>query len=158
MSMGEQILSLIDKRMDLLNTVDIGTVIAVYDGETCVDVKLKHKIGDAETIIKRVPIAYPKFGDSEIVIMPVIGAVVLVAYTKYERSRQLNDDSITAVNPLLKHAIGNAIVIGSPFKNGEAAPSGLTTGEIQIQHKSGTYLKFCANGDIETNAPHLRFV
>jgi len=158
MSFGEQVLSLIDKRMDLLNTVDIGTVIAIYPGETCVDVKLQHKFGDAETIIPRVPIAYPKFGDSEIVIMPTIGTAVLVAYTKYERQRQLDNADPVPVNPLLKHTINNAVVIGGPFRTSEPAPVGLQAGEILIRHKTGSYLKFKADGSIEIKATDVNIL
>jgi len=158
MSLGEQVLTLIDKRIDLLNTVDLGTVIAVYDGETCVDIKLLHKVGDAETKLSRVPIAYPKLGDSEIVIMPSIGATILVAYTKYERQRQLENADPTAVNPILKHTINNAVVIGGPFKIGETVPAGLQAGEILIQHKTGSYLKFKADGSIEIKATDVNIL
>lgn len=150
---GEQIVYLIDKKINALNTVDIALVTEVHADQWTVDVRLKHTIDDAEIQIKNVPILHTRFGESMIVMLPLKGSVVLLAYTKYESARQLENDEVRTVNPLSKHQFSNAIVIGGLFTAAETIPHVVAEGEVLIHHKSGSYIWFKDSGAIEINSP-----
>jgi len=147
---GETITELIEARIGQINTLDLGTVIAVNSDKMLVDVKLKHSVDDTEVILREVPIMYPQLGDSAVIILPTIGAVVLVGYTRYERGRQLKQAGVVKVNPLVQRQLTHALVLGGIGLVPSTLPTPLAAaGEILIKHKSGSYIWFKDNGAIE---------
>jgi len=157
MSVASKITDLIESRIEKVNTLALGKITKVDLATWRVSVRLKNKIQDNELELVNVPIALQAFGAGALHIAPAVGDIVLVGFSKYELQKQLRNRDIVAVNELVQHNLNHAIVLSGVHTESDTVPA-VATNEIVITHKSGTYFKFCANGDLETNAPHLRFV
>jgi phage baseplate assembly protein gpV len=157
MSVASKITGLIESRIEKVNTFALGKITKVDLATWCVSIRLKNKIQDNEIELVNVPIALQAFGAGALHIAPAVGDIVLVGFSKYELQKQLRNRDIVAVNELVQHNLNHAIVLSGVHTESDTVPA-VAANEIVITHKSGTYLKFCANGDLETNAPHLRFV
>ncbi|PKG31337.1 hypothetical protein [Methanoregula sp.] len=156
MTIAEQIVSLINQKLAGINTVDIGTVTKVYDNYMRVDVRLKCSVNGTETLLQNVPFMSLRFGDSEIIVLPDVGQPVLVAYTKFERSKQLEGDGVAPVNPRSRFQLSNAVVLGSIHLRSDGIPEDLSApGDIGIFHKSGSCILFKSDGKIEIRTTQL---
>jgi len=157
MNYSQSIVELINRRIEKVNTLALGRITKVDLATWRVSVRLKHKIQDNELELVNVPIAVQAFGAGALHIAPAVGDIVVVGFSKYELQKQLRNRDIVAVNELVQHNLNHAVILSGIHTESDTVPA-VAVDEIVISHKSGTYLKFCANGDLETNAPHLRFV
>jgi len=157
MSIAQKITDMIDTRIGKVNTLAIGKVTKIDLARWRVSVRLKTKIQDTEIELANVPVALQAFGAGALHIAPAVDDIVVVGFSKLELQKQLRNRDIVAVNELVTHNLNHAIVLSGIHPESDTVPA-VAAGEIVISHKSGTYFKFCANGDIETNAPHLRIV
>lgn len=157
MNYAEPIKTLIEQRIQKVNTLSVGVLKKVDLARWRADVQLKYTIQGVPLNLTDVPIALQSFKTGALHIAPTAGDVVLVGFSKYEIQKQLRNRDIVPVNELVLHNLAHAVILGGIHTESDTVPT-LQAGEILISHKSGTYLKFCENGDLETNAPHLNFV
>lgn len=160
MTIAEQVGNLIDKRIRRINTLDFALVVATHPEALRVDVVLKHKTSEqVDVVLKNVPVMASWFGQSGLFIAPDVGDTVLVGYSKYERERQVTGTNQVQVDPLTLHNLNNAVVLaGAPIPGVGLLPTDLAPGEIALLHRSGSYLKFEENGDLEIKASHIKMV
>lgn len=154
---GELVNGLIEQRVKKINTLALGKLTRVDLATWKANVLLKSKIQDVIVELQEVPIAVQNFAAGSIHIAPAIGDVVIVGFAKHEVQALLGDKEVQEVNERILHNLNHALIIGGVHTDVDVIPA-VASNEIVITHKSGTYFKFCSNGDIETNAPHLRFV
>ena len=155
MNFAEPVRKLIDERLASVNSVAVGVITKVNLVAWRADVRLKSKIQDCEIELANVPIGLQSFAAGAVHIAPAVGDVVIVGFSKHELQKQLRNRDVVAVNELVLHNINHAIILTGVYVETDAIPA-VAAGEILIRHKSGSSIKFSANGEIEIYATKIR--
>jgi hypothetical protein len=149
-NIAEKVSLLVDERIQRINTILVGSITKVTS-PMLVDVKLSHQVGTASPQLLNVPVLHPKFGESSIVICPQVGDMVIVGVTKYERDPLLSGRTNLKVNQYRNFSINNAVVLSGTFTS-SGTPPALAAGEMVMQHTSGSFIRFHADGSIEIHS------
>jgi hypothetical protein len=152
---AELIKTLIDSRIEKVNTLAIGKITSIDLNTWRANVLLKSKIQDATIELRNVPIAVQGFGAGSIHIAPAVNDVVVVGFSKYEMQTQLGDKDLCDVNERILHNLNHAIILSGVHTEVDSIPE-VAADEILIKHKSGSYLKFLADGSIELKTAKFR--
>lgn len=142
------VVNMVDRKLAGINTVDVA-ILTEFDPATYrANVQLKRKVNGTTVEIFNVPVMFPYYNGCAFVIHPAPGDVVLVVYSKFEVEEQLINRDVVEVNGVLRFDLNNAVVIGGLVTT-QDLPVAIGVDEAGMFHKSGSYLKFKANGDIE---------
>jgi len=145
---AELIKTLIDSRIEKVNTLAVGKITSIDLNTWRANVLLKSKIQDSTIELQNVPIAVQGFGAGSIHIAPAVNDVVIVGFSKYELQVQLGDNDPCVVNERILHNLNHAIILSGVHTEVDSIPV-VAADEILIEHKSGSYLKFKSDGSIE---------
>jgi len=154
MNYSEGISELIDRRIGRINSISLGVISKVNLATWSADVRLKMKIQDQTIEIVNVPIALQTFAAGAVHIAPAVNDVVVIGFSKHELKKQLRNRDIVTVNELVLHNMNHAIILTGVHVESDAIPV-VAPGEILIGHKSGSFIKFKENGDLELTASHI---
>lgn len=157
------IIGLIKKHLNMrfreLQTVEIVVVEAVDLTTMRCSVRPKARInirGNAQEMptILSVPISFQKSGDSVLLIPPKVNDVGTVVFSKHALDTLLiNRDTVEITIPRT-FDINDCIYISGNYTEVEDIPS-IAEGEMILQHESGSFIKFFANGNIEIKANRI---
>lgn len=152
MSLKDTIKRLIGRETERMWTCALGKILKVNSPLTCnVEVMIRSK---AEPIIlKEVPIAANRFGDSITITKPAQDDIVMVVFTKYNFNTTYTQEEKTSIDARKFH-ISNAFIISGLYTlpNEDSDIENLNPGEILMKHKSGSYLKFDKDGNLYLHA------
>jgi hypothetical protein len=154
---AELVNGLIEQRVKKINTLALGKLTSVDLATWKADVLLKSKIQGEVIELQAVPIAVQNFAAGSIHIAPAVGDVVIVGYAKHEVQALLGDKEVQDVNERILHNLNHALIIGGIHTAVDIIPE-ISSNEILIRHKSGSYLKFKADGSIEIKATDINLL
>lgn len=159
----------IDKKINDINTLDIGIVDSVNSETNTLNVTLLRvydtfNIGnlDVNTVIPTiklldVPVMRPMCKNFAIQPDYESGDRVLVMYTKKDIYSQLTTDSALDLSCSTNFTVRNAVVIGTIAKWGNNLPTASEGHDVLIQHSSGSSIKFGADGSITITGSKIAF-
>lgn len=153
----DNIRRLIEKYLQRMNTVSLGIVTSVHLDRQTVDLRLKYSVAGQEIPLFEVPYLYPSYRGSTIAIAPGEGDVVVVIFTKRDLEALLRDRSIVSVSEESLFDLNNAIVLCGVLTKDDPPPD-VKDGEILISHKSGSYIRFKDNGDIDVKTDKFEVI
>lgn len=157
MNYTDGLVEYVTRRIAQINTLAIGKITKVNLTTWRADVRLKAKVGDQEIEIANVPIALQKFAAGAVHIAPAVGDIVLIGFSAKEIQKQLRNRDIVSANELVLHNVNHAIILSGVYVESDAVPV-VAASEILIQHTTGSYLKFKADGSIEMVATAINMV
>ena len=154
MKATELINLIIDQRLESLWTAIPANVISVdYSTLTC-SVQPKTKLTNASSdeledlpIIQNVPISFQKSGESVLLMLPEVGDVVIVMFTKYALDNLLKDYQTADPGNVRRFSINDCIVVGGLHTSIESVPA-IASEETMLYHRSGAFIKIDSDGDI----------
>ena len=163
MKATELINLIIDQRLESLWTAIPANVISVdYSTLTC-SVQPKTKLINASSeeledlpIIQDVPISFQKSGGSVLLMLPEVGDVVIVMFTKYALDNLLKDYQTADPDNVRRFSINDCIVVGGLHTSIESVPT-IASEETMLYHSSGGFLKFDIDGNLEIKAKTIDF-
>lgn len=151
MNYAEPIRKMIEQRIEKVNTLSVGVLKKIDLARWRADVQLKYTVQGVPLNLTDVPIALPAWKTGALHIAPTAGDVVLVGFSKYEIQKQLRNRDIVPVNELVLHNLQHAVVLGGIHTESDTVPA-VQAGEILISHRSGSYIRFTEEGDIQIGA------
>lgn len=157
MNYTQGISELIDRKIANINAVVVGVITKIDLSKWRADVRLKAEIQGQKVEIANVPIALQMFAAGSLQIAPAAGDVVIVGISKHEIQKQLRNREIVQVNEQVLHNINHAVILSGVFVESDAVPA-VAANEILIQHRSGSSIRFKANGDLDITASHINWI
>ena len=163
MKATELINLIIDQRLESLWTAIPANVISVdYSTLTC-SVQPKTKLTNPPSdeledlpIIQDVPISFQKSGGSVLLMLPEVGDVIIVMFTKYALDNLLKDYSTADPDNVRRFSINDCIVVGGLHTSIESVPA-IASEEAMLYHKSGAFIKIDSSGNITLHGTTINY-
>ena len=145
-----KIQKIIEAQNNSLWTAAIGVVTKA--GTRVVDVQIKNKImvdgsEEAFPIIRNVPVLFPHTSNLSIVSPLVVNDMVLLVFTKYNSQGLLDSSNTILSRDSRQFSLNDVVAIPGFFLSSDVLPE-VSEGEGIVKHKSGSFIKFEADGSI----------
>ena len=150
----------IERAKKAVYTASLGIIEEVDYATLKCRVKPKAKIKDTDgnyielPSLDEVPLLCLKGGDSIIIAAPKIGDVVILLHQYFPIS--LNDNKTYEVPYERRQSFSDIIAIPAIFVSTDKIPE-IAEDEILVYHKSGAYIKFNSEGELEIKAKKVNF-
>lgn len=116
-------------------------------------INVQGNVSDAP-IITNVPIAVQKAGDSVILLPIKVGDVCLCVFSKHAIDTLLIDEDTVEIKIPRTFDLSDCLLIAGNFTGLDTIPT-IAEGEMLIQHESGSYIKFDADGKLYLHAKKI---
>ncbi len=155
MDAAEMIAQYVRGQVAGVRTLDVGTVTAVAGDQ--VSVKVKHMVSERVMEYVEVPVLPYGTGAGRLCGAPMVGDTVLIAFLMHELPPMLEvKGHIPEINERIRYT---SPVVLTVLDTGDALPAlRPEPGELLLQHRSGSYIRFGVDGSLEIGATAVDFV
>lgn len=138
-----------------IRTLDIGTVSSVSG--SLVSVKVKHMVSGRVMEYVEVPVLPYGTGAGRLSVAPLVGDTVLIAFLMHELPPMLETAGhIPEINERIRYT--NPVVLTVLDTHDDIPDLQPAPGEMLLQHRSGSYIRFGTDGSLEIGATAVDFV
>ena len=155
MDAAEVIAKYVREQVAGIRTLDVGTVSSVSGN--LVSVKVKHMVSGRVMEYVEVPVLPYGTGAGRLCAAPLVGDTVLIAFLMHELPPMLEAAGhIPEINERIRYTNPVVLtVLDTPDALLDLQPA---PGELLLQHRSGSYIRFGTDGSLEIGATAVDFV